>query len=129
MHWCANLVCLREGSGSAVLLRGVEPLEGLDVMRHRRGVELVESLCSGPGRLCQALGINRSELDGRLMRGSPVEVMAAPDWSGLIEVTPRIGITKAAEWPLRFTAAGSRFVSRRSVTSKLRAVAREHPPG
>jgi DNA-3-methyladenine glycosylase len=129
MHWCANLVCLGQGSGSAVLLRAVEPLDGLDVMRPRRGVELVESLCSGPGRLCQALGITRSELDGRLMRGSPVEVIAAAGWRGVIEVTPRIGITKAADWPLRFTAAGSRFVSRRSVTSKLRAVAREHRPG
>ena len=120
MHWCANLVCLAEGSGSAVLLRAVEPLDGLDVMRDRRGTEPVENLCSGPGRLCQALGISRSELDGRLMRTSAVTVAEPVDWRGAIEITPRIGITKAADWQLRFTAAGSHWVSRRTVTSKLR---------
>jgi DNA-3-methyladenine glycosylase len=120
MHWCANLVCVAEGSGSAVLLRAVEPLDGLDVMRDRRGTEPVENLCSGPGRLCQALGISRSELDGRLMRTSAVTVAEPVDWRGAIEITPRIGITKAADWPLRFTAAGSHWVSRRTVTSKLR---------
>jgi DNA-3-methyladenine glycosylase len=117
MHWCANLVCQAEGSGSAVLLRAVEPLEGLEIMRARRGTELIESLCSGPGRLCQALGIRRAELDGRMMQESAVKVMVGADWTGTIEVTPRVGITKAAEWPLRFTAAGSLWVSRRTVTS------------
>lgn len=129
MHWCANLVCLAEGSGSAVLLRAVEPLDGLDVMRDRRGTELVENLCSGPGRLCQALGISRLELDGRIMKTSTVTVVERVGWRGTIEITPRIGITKAADWPLRFTAAGSRWVSRRAVTSKLRGATPSHSRG
>jgi DNA-3-methyladenine glycosylase len=118
MHWCANLVCQAERSGSAVLLRAVEPLEGLEVMQKRRGTDFMEALCAGPGRLCQALGITRANLDGTVMRRSPVRVAAAGDWEGEITVTPRIGITKAADWPLRFTATGSRFASRRSATSK-----------
>jgi DNA-3-methyladenine glycosylase len=128
MHWCANLVCQAAGSGSAVLLRSLEPLDGFEVMRQRRGTEAVELLCAGPGRLCQALGITRSELDGRVMSGSPVRVLAGDDWMGAIETTPRIGITKAVDWPLRFAAAGSRWVSRRSV-STTRAAAREHSRG
>jgi DNA-3-methyladenine glycosylase len=112
IHWCTNLVCWSHGMGSAVLLRALEPIEGQDIMRKRRGVQSDRLLCSGPGKLCQALGITRS-LDGQAMRNSPVQVLkgAVPD-DAVIAVTPRIGITKAAEWPLRFLVAGSRWTSR-----------------
>jgi DNA-3-methyladenine glycosylase len=113
VHWCANLVCQSAGPGSAVLLRAIEPLEGLETMRQRRRCAEDRYLCAGPGRLCQAFGITRAELDGRMMRQSPVVVLDRDGWDGAVEVTPRIGITKATDWPLRFAAAGSRWVSRR----------------
>jgi DNA-3-methyladenine glycosylase len=113
MHWCANLVCQRSGLASAVLLRALEPLEGLDVMRRRRGDVADRELSSGPGKLCQALGISR-ELDGEKMARSLV-IVRRPNWSEetRIAVTPRIGITKAADWPLRFHVAGSPWLSRK----------------
>src|SRR3954465_553406 len=114
MHWCANLVCQRTGLASAVLLRALEPLEGLDVMRRRRGPVSDRELCSGPGKLCQALGITR-QLDSRRMAGSEVLVhRPRASEQGTIIATPRIGITKAADWPLRFVLAGSPWLSRRS---------------
>jgi DNA-3-methyladenine glycosylase len=113
MHWCANLVCQRAGLASAVLLRALEPLEGLDVMRERRGELPDKQLCSGPGRLCQALGINR-DLDGSAMAEGPVVVLSGPRiGAGGISATPRIGITKAADWPLRFHLTGSPWTSRK----------------
>jgi DNA-3-methyladenine glycosylase len=113
MHWCANLVCQRTGLASAVLLRALEPMDGLEVMRGRRGPVLDRELCSGPGKLCQALGINR-ELDGSKMADSNVVVHRPRSGEeSAIAVTPRIGITKAADWPLRFTVAGSPWTSRR----------------
>lgn len=115
MHWCANLVCQRSGLASAVLLRALEPLSGLDVMRRRRGPVADRELCSGPGKLCQALGISR-ELDGEKMSNSLV-VVRRPDRREdvRIAVTPRIGITKAADWPLRFHLAGSPWLSRKEM--------------
>jgi DNA-3-methyladenine glycosylase len=112
MHWCANLVCQKPGLASAVLVRALEPLAGLEVMRRRRGRVLDRDLCSGPGKLCQALGIVR-DLDGVRMARSPVIVRPAERWEqSSIAVTPRIGITKAADWPLRFVLAGSPWSSR-----------------
>jgi DNA-3-methyladenine glycosylase len=114
VHWCANLVCEEEGKASAVLLRALEPLEGLDVMRRRRGGGGVadRDLCSGPGKLCQALGITRG-LDGAPMtRGMLVVAPPDPRSPPAIVTTRRIGITKAADWPLRFTIAGSPWISR-----------------
>jgi DNA-3-methyladenine glycosylase len=114
MHWCANLVCQEEGLASAVLLRALEPISGLDVMRMRRGRVLDRDLCSGPGKLCQALGITR-ELDGRKMARSLVVVRRPRRWEETrVAITPRIGITKAADWPLRFVLAGSPWSSRAS---------------
>jgi len=113
MHWCANLVCQRAGLASAVLLRALEPIDGMDVMRRRRGAAPNGELCSGPGKLCQALGITR-ELDSVAMAGGPVVVLRSdPIAPGAIAATPRIGITKAADWPLRFHLAGSPWTSRK----------------
>jgi DNA-3-methyladenine glycosylase len=110
MHWCANLVCGPPGHASAVLLRALEPVEGLATMRRRRAGVVDRQLCSGPGRLCQALGISRS-LDGLPMRRSAVTVRSA---EGPLEIvaSSRIGITKATDWPLRFVVRGSLWTSR-----------------
>jgi DNA-3-methyladenine glycosylase len=113
MHWCANLVCQRPGLASAVLIRALEPLEGLLAMRRRRGEVPDRDLCSGPGKLCQALGIKR-DLDGVKMPSGPVVVRngEAVDET-VISATPRIGITRAADWHLRFHLAGSLWTSRK----------------
>ena len=113
MHWCANLVCQRPGLASAVLLRALEPLAGLDIMRGRRGGVADRELCSGPGKLTQALGITRG-LDGSRMLGSDVLVRRPSSTEAFsVTATPRIGITKAADWPLRFCLAGSPWTSRK----------------
>ncbi len=109
IHWCANLVCLEEGVAAAVLLRALEPLEGLDVMRARRGGVPDRLLASGPGRLTMALGMTR-DVDGVPMRASAVTVHPgiAPT---AITTTARVGITRAVEWPLRFVETGSPWAS------------------
>ena len=113
MHWCANLVCQRAGLASAVLLRALEPLTGLEIMRRRRGGVPERELCSGPGKLSQALGITR-DLDGSRMLASPVVVRRPESMAEFaVATTPRIGITKAADWPLRFCLAGSLWTSRK----------------
>lgn len=102
VHWCANLVTGKPATGSAVLLRGVWPVRGVEVMRRRRGPVEDTTLANGPGKLCQALGITR-EIDGSLMWASPVIVAETKDpGNGSVQATPRIGITKATDWPLRF---------------------------
>ena len=118
IHWCANLVCAREGEAAAVLIRALEPLEGLETMRERRGDVADTRLCSGPGKLCQALGITR-ELDGRMMRGAAVVVErgAGVEKPARVAATVRIGITRAADWPLRFVVSGSPWLSRRWPTA------------
>lgn len=110
VHWCLNFVCEQEGSGSAVLLRALEPTHGLERMRERRGVEDERLLCSGPGRLCQALGVTRVH-DGLPLDEPPFELLPR---AREIEVaaTPRIGISQARERPWRFVARGSPFLSR-----------------
>ena len=116
IHWCANLVCGDGDEGSAVLLRALEPLEGIEAMRSRRGPLADRQLCSGPGKLCQALGITRA-LDGALMWGSALTVTQTSAASPAFTVTPRVGITQAADWPLRFLVAGSPWVSNRPRSS------------
>jgi DNA-3-methyladenine glycosylase len=110
IHWCVNVVCEPEGSASAVLLRAIEPTVGLAAMRRRRGVDDDRLLCSGPGRLCQALGITIAQNGARLDR-APFELRARAEAVG-IAVGPRIGITKAADLPWRYALKGSRFLSK-----------------
>jgi DNA-3-methyladenine glycosylase len=108
IHWCLNVVCGTE-PGSAVLIRALEPTDGLDIMRARRGVEATRLLCSGPGRLAQALAITR-EHDGARLDEAPFALTFAPGRP--IVAGPRIGISRAADRPWRFGLAGSRFLSR-----------------
>ena len=110
LHWCLNFVCEEEGSASAVLLRALEPREGLEAMRARRAVADDRLLCAGPGRLCQALGVTR-EHDGLPLDETPFALLPRTDAPAAV-TGPRIGITKAAELPWRYGVAGSRFVSR-----------------
>jgi len=110
IHWCLNLVCGPEGVADAVLIRALEPTAGLDEMIERRGLTDPRLLCSGPGRLCQALGVTRDQ-DGLRVDRPPFRLL--PRVAPVPVVTgPRIGITKAAERPWRYGLAGSRFVSR-----------------
>ena len=110
IHWCLNFVCGEEGVADAVLLRALQPTEGLEEMRVRRGVADPRLLCSGPGRLCQALGVTR-EHDGRSVQAPPFELRARQRPVEVV-VGKRIGITKAADRPWRYGLAGSRFLSR-----------------
>lgn len=108
LHWCLNIVC--GVAGSAVLIRALQPAAGLDAMRARRGGVADRLLCSGPGRLCQALAVTGA-MDGMALDAPPFHVaVAAP--SGSIVASPRIGITRAVDTPWRFTLAGSVFLSR-----------------
>jgi DNA-3-methyladenine glycosylase len=113
IHALLNAVCEAEGVGAAVLIRALEPLEGLDLMRERRGLRRPRDLCSGPGKLTQALGIELTENDTDLVAG-PVQIAARPPDRPAPELLagPRIGIRKAVELPWRFSARGSRHVSR-----------------
>jgi DNA-3-methyladenine glycosylase len=113
IHALLNAVCEPEGVGAAVLIRALEPIEGIDHMRARRGLDAMRQLCSGPGKLTQALGIEL-DLNGSDLRTGLIVFSRRPAaWRDpAIDVDARIGITKAAELPWRFTAAGSRFVSR-----------------
>ena len=104
VHWCVNAVTREEGYGSAVLIRALAPLEGLARMRERRPKARVDrDLCNGPGKLCAALGISRAH-DGLLLTGgsSLTLVGGDPVPDEAVIVGPRVGISKAVEWPLRF---------------------------
>ena len=111
IHWCVNFVCEEEGSASAVLIRALEPTEGVAAMRRRRGVKDERLLCSGPGRVCEALGITGAH-NGLALDKPPFLLL--PRASKVVEVAvgPRIGITKAVELPWRYGLKGSRFLSR-----------------
>jgi DNA-3-methyladenine glycosylase len=110
IHWCLNFVCREEGHGAGVLIRAIEPLRGLEVMRERRGLDDERLLCAGPGRLAQAMGVTR-DLNGMRLDRAPFELRPR---DGVVQVVagPRIGITKAVELPWRFGLAGSRLLSR-----------------
>jgi DNA-3-methyladenine glycosylase len=110
IHWCLNFVCEETGSASAVLVRALEPLHGLAAMRRRRGLHEVRALCSGPGKLCEALGVTRKQ-NGLALDRAPFELRArsgTPD----IATGVRIGITKAAKKPWRYGLKGSPFLSK-----------------
>jgi DNA-3-methyladenine glycosylase len=111
VHTMLNVVAEPDGIGAGVLIRALEPLEGVELMRLRRGRERVEELCSGPGKLTQALGIELGHNGGDLSVG-PVTITPGVGPPPAITSSRRIGITKAVELPWRFTVAGSRFVSR-----------------
>ncbi|MEO7962443.1 MAG: DNA-3-methyladenine glycosylase [Gemmatimonadaceae bacterium] len=118
MHWCLNAVTREAGHGSAVLIRALEPLDGLALMRRRRlAARHDRDLANGPGKLCQALGIDRS-LDGATLDGTRIDgaslsiIAAAPVADREVRVSPRIGITKAADWPLRWFLVESPAVTR-----------------
>jgi DNA-3-methyladenine glycosylase len=113
IHALLNAVCEAEGVGAAVLIRALEPLAGIEAMRARRGLERLADLCSGPGKLTQALGVGL-ELNGSDLAAGPVRILpAAPGWEQVHAVVcTRVGITKAAELPWRFCAADSPSVSR-----------------
>lgn len=108
LHWCLNAVCLR---GSAVLIRALEPTVGISTMGARRSCQDSRLLCSGPGRLCQALGINGSH-DSLALDQEPFEMLKAGE-SESVCVGKRIGITKALNEPWRFGLTGSNFLSRK----------------
>jgi len=110
IHWCLNFVCEDVGVANAVLIRALEPTRALDRMRARRGVENERLLAAGPGRLTQALGIT-GEHDGLPLDRKPFDLRAR-ETEPEIATGPRIGITKAADRPWRYAAAGSPFLSR-----------------
>ena len=110
IHWCLNLVCEPEGSAAAVLIRGLEPAHGIEVMRERRGLVDLRLLCAGPGRLCQALGITRDD-DGLALDEPPFELLPA-DSARVVVAAPRIGISVATDLPWRYCAVGSPYLSR-----------------
>ena len=110
IHWCLNLVCEEKDVAAAVLLRALEPTEGIAQMRERRGLEDVRLLCAGPGRLCQALGVTGADDGARLDR--PPFRLAPRRTDVEIVAGPRVGITRAAEAPWRYGLAGSSFLSR-----------------
>jgi DNA-3-methyladenine glycosylase len=113
MHECLNFVAEPEGRAGCVLIRALEPLAGIDLMfRRRPHARRVEDLASGPAKLTQAMGITR-KLNGSSLVTGPITVRRLEEEPRFeIEVTPRIGITQCADWPLRFVIAGSRFASR-----------------
>ena len=110
VHWCLNFVCDAPGRAAAVLIRALAPAHRLDEMRARRGVEAERALCSGPGKLCQALGVTRDH-DGAALDEPPFELRAREQAPGIV-TGPRIGITRAAELAWRYGLEGSPFVSR-----------------
>ena len=128
IHACLNAVCEPEGVGAAVLIRALEPVGGIESMRERRGVERLESLCSGPGKLTEALGIGL-ELNGADLALGPIVFARRPRAWRDVEVVAsrRIGITKATELPWRFSAAGNRFLSRPAL-SRVEQAARALMP-
>jgi DNA-3-methyladenine glycosylase len=111
IHWCLNFVCEPAGSAGAVLIRAIEPTAGLAAMQRRRGVSDERLLCSGPGRLCEALGITGSH-NGLSLTAPPFEILAGDATAAAVVAGPRIGITRAIDLPWRYGEKGSRFLSK-----------------
>jgi DNA-3-methyladenine glycosylase len=123
IHWCMNFVCERDGSASAVLIRALQPTAGIRAMQKRRGVKEERELCSGPGKVCQALGISRAH-NALPLDAKPFEIFARNEPVRVVR-GPRIGITKAVEKPWRFGLKDSKFLSKpfTSAASKSRSKA------
>ena len=119
MHCCLNAVTGREGNGEAVLIRALEPVDGIAVMQQRRGRVQLRNLCSGPGKLTQALAITLA-CNGVTLTHGPLQIFSATSFPGFDPIdepdiirTTRIGITKSADLPLRFMIKGNQYVSRK----------------
>jgi len=110
LHWCLNIVCMPAGHAAAVLVRALEPTAGCEQMRQRRGLQDKRLLCSGPGRLAQALAVS-GELNGSRLDSPPFWIIPRRTETTVV-VGTRVGITKAREVPWRFGLAGSQFLSR-----------------
>ena len=110
IHWCLNFVCEEEGSASAVLIRALEPAAGIAAMQRRRGLADERTLCSGPGKLCEALGVTHRH-NGLPLDRPPFELRERAEKPEIV-TGPRIGITKAVDEPWRFGLKGSRFLSK-----------------
>jgi DNA-3-methyladenine glycosylase len=110
IHWCVNFVCEGEGVADAVLIRALEPTDGIEEMRLRRALDDERLLCAGPGRLCQALAITR-EHDGLALDRPPFRLEQRIELPQVVR-GPRVGISRAAELPWRYALAGSRYLSR-----------------
>jgi len=110
IHWCVNFVCETEGVADAVLIRALEPTHKLSLMRRRRGVEDERRLCSGPGRLCQALAITGAH-DGLALDRPPFRLEPRTEKPEVVR-GPRVGISRATDLPWRYGLAGSRYLSR-----------------
>lgn len=110
IHWCMNFVCERDGSASAVLIRALQPLSGIRAMQKRRGVTIERQLCSGPGKVCQALGVTRAH-NALPLDAKPFEILARAESVRVVR-GPRIGITKAIEKPWRYGLKDSKFWSK-----------------
>ncbi len=111
IHWCFNAVTEREGYPAAVLIRALEPVWGIAEMRRRRRNRAIQLLCSGPGRLCQALGID-GNLNGLPLDREPIRILPGDGPLGRVRVSGRVGVSRAADWPLRFSLEGSPYLSR-----------------
>jgi DNA-3-methyladenine glycosylase len=118
MYWCFNAVTRSEGLPSAVLVRALEPLDGIALMHKRRpNIKNTVDLTNGPGKLCTALGITGS-MTGKSLQRRPIVIREGePVADDKIEVTARVGITKSADWPLRWIVRGNRYVSRGKVSA------------
>jgi DNA-3-methyladenine glycosylase len=113
IHFLLNAVSEPEGTGAAALIRALEPIDGIDLMRERRGLDRERDLCSGPGKLTQALGIGLEHNNGDLDRGPvTIEIGAASRRRPAVSASTRIGITKAVDLPWRFCVVGNPNVSR-----------------
>jgi DNA-3-methyladenine glycosylase len=134
IHWCLNFVCRPAGHGAGVLIRALEPTAGIETMRERRGVQALRLLCSGPGRLGQALAITQ-KLGGARLDRPPFRIVAPLDGPIAVASDVRIGISKAREQPWRFVLAGSPYLSRPLTTARATPVRRgvqslsDHSPG
>lgn len=117
IHWCLNFVCGADATGSAVLIRALEPSRGIALMQQRRGVEDPRLLCAGPGRLCQALAIDR-RLDGARLDAAPFAIRQATETLA-IDAGPRIGIRVGLDTPWRFVLSGSPFRSRGAIRPRV----------